>query len=117
MAEEKEYDWHLIPRYKLGAMNNGDVIGLNIEKNSIYLAKYSDEYFAGYSKCPHAGGDLTESRINPHGEIICPLHNYKFKLKNGQMDNQEYCITTYPIKSTIEGDLMIGFVKKKGWFF
>jgi len=117
LEESIEYDWHKIPRFRFAMMNNGDVIGFDINKKSIYLAKFEDAYFAGFSKCPHAGGDLTESKINLQGEIVCPLHNYKFKLKTGQMENQEYCLNTYPIKSTADGDLLIGFKKKKGWFF
>lgn len=40
--------------------------------------------------CPHRGADLSQANINGAGEIICPLHQYRFDLKTGDV-RSGYC--------------------------
>lgn len=35
-------------------------------------------------KCPHQGASLNKGRVNYLGDIICPLHEYRFDSKTGQ---------------------------------
>jgi nitrite reductase/ring-hydroxylating ferredoxin subunit len=44
-----------------------------------------EEFYAFSSSCPHRGASLIEGSINGIGEIICPLHNYRFDIKTGQV--------------------------------
>jgi len=41
-------------------------------------------------QCPHRGADLGQANINGAGEIICPLHQYRFDLKTGDV-RSGYC--------------------------
>ena len=45
--------------------------------------------------CPHRGADLSQANINGAGEIICPLHQYRFDLKTGDV-RAGYC-TSLPV--------------------
>lgn len=54
-------------------------------KKSIGILRIGDEFFAFDSQCPHRGADLLQANINGAGEIICPLHQYRFDLKSGQV--------------------------------
>ena len=42
------------------------------------------------AQCPHRGADLSQANINGAGEIICPLHQYRFDLKTGDV-RAGYC--------------------------
>ncbi len=63
------------------APNNIAVADINGKK--ICIARHNDSYFAFAYKCPHAGGVLADGHIDPLGNIVCPLHRYKFSLQNG----------------------------------
>ncbi len=45
--------------------------------------------------CPHRGADLSQANINGAGELICPLHQYRFDLKTGDV-RSGYC-TALPV--------------------
>jgi len=118
MSESTKLDWFPVPEHLSVPMDNGDIIGLKLNKKSIYVAKFQDSFFAGNSYCPHAGADLSEGSINNSGEVVCPLHNYKFKLKDGCIHGDDaYRLMTYPVKLEDNGKLYVGFKTKKGWFF
>jgi nitrite reductase/ring-hydroxylating ferredoxin subunit len=34
--------------------------------------------------CPHNGHSLLEGEVNYLGEVVCPLHGYRFNLQNGK---------------------------------
>ncbi|MFM7628759.1 MAG: Rieske (2Fe-2S) protein [Algoriphagus sp.] len=55
-------------------------------------------------QCPHRGADLTQANINGAGEIICPLHQYRFDLKTGDV-RSGYCasLPIYPNELTATG--------------
>lgn len=42
------------------------------------------------AQCPHRGADLTQANINGAGEIICPLHQYRFDMTTGDV-RSGYC--------------------------
>ena len=76
----------------------------------IALFNYKGEYYAIANKCPHKGGPLGEGRVQ-EGIVICPNHEWRFDLKNGDnMQNPELCIKSYPVRVRNE-KLYIGFKK------
>ncbi|MER3499168.1 MAG: (2Fe-2S)-binding protein [Chitinophagaceae bacterium] len=81
---KKEIIW-----YKLaGHINEIDFAANNIAvvtvaNKKICLAKFKEQLFAFAYKCPHAGGILAEGSIDALGNVVCPLHRYKYSLKNG----------------------------------
>jgi NAD(P)H-dependent nitrite reductase small subunit len=67
-------------------------------EDEIALFNYKGNYFAVANKCPHRGAPLGEGRIE-EGIVICPNHEWRFKLENGaNMQNPELFIPTYPVK-------------------
>ena len=58
------------------AENNIAVAEINSKK--ICIARYKTGYFAFAYKCPHAGGILADGYIDALGNIVCPVHRYKF---------------------------------------
>lgn len=56
----------------------------------IALLRIGDTVHAFDSQCPHRGADLGQANINGAGELICPLHQYRFDLKTGDV-RSGYC--------------------------
>ena len=65
----------------------------------IALFNYKGKYYAITNTCPHRGSPLGEGRIE-EGIVICPNHEWRFRLKDGaNMQNPELFIPTYPVKT------------------
>jgi 3-phenylpropionate/trans-cinnamate dioxygenase ferredoxin subunit len=81
-----------------------DIALVTIAGKKICLVKTSHGLKACSSQCPHAGGDLAEGIIDKRENIICPVHNYRFNLKNGMDTNNEgYFLKIYKIEKNEEG--------------
>jgi nitrite reductase/ring-hydroxylating ferredoxin subunit len=48
------------------------------------IGRWQGKYFAFAFKCPHAGGILSDGFIDAMGNIVCPLHRYKYSMSNGR---------------------------------
>ena len=63
------------------------------------LARFNDQVFATSYTCPHAGGIMSDGYIDAVGNIVCPLHRYKFSLEKGRnVSGEGYHLKTYPVK-------------------
>ncbi len=71
----------------------------------IALFNYKGKYYAIANKCPHRGSPLGEGRIE-EGIVICPGHEWRFKLESG-------VIPTYPVKTKNE-NIYIGLEGESG---
>ena len=81
--------------------------------HEIALFNYKGKYYAVANKCPHRGAPLGEGRIE-EGIVICPNHEWRFKLENGaNMQNPELFIPTYPVKVKKE-NIYIGLEGESG---
>lgn len=70
----------------------------------ITIARYNNRLFACTQKCPHAGGILAEGYIDAVGNIVCPLHRYKYSLKNGRnVSGEGYYLKTYALETREDG--------------
>ena len=70
----------------------------------ICIAKVGDELFACAQKCPHAGGHLALGYLDPLGNVVCPVHRYKFSLKNGRnISGEGYYLKHWPIEIRDDG--------------
>ena len=56
----------------------------------ICLVVRNGEFFAVEDSCPHNGESLNKGTINFSGEIVCPLHAYRFRLRTGR-EAEERC--------------------------
>jgi len=102
---EKKYNWHLIAEseQELGLMNNNMTV-VEVKGKKICIGKYQQEWFGFAYKCPHAGGIMADGYIDAVGNVVCPVHRYKFSLKNGRNTTGEgYYLKTYPVEQREEG--------------
>ena len=117
MTPSKKYTFHKIasspaelhfPDNKLLEIKAGD--------KTICLAQHKDSLQACAAKCPHAGGHLADGYIDPLGNIVCPLHRYKFSLQNGRnVSGEGYCLKTFPIEIREDG-VYAGIEEKNSLF-
>lgn len=89
----------------------GSLTEIEVKGKKICIVFYQNQLYACAAKCPHASGRMVEGFLDAVGNIVCPLHRYKFKLNNGFNSSGEgYYLKTYPIKLTEEG-IFIGIKK------
>jgi len=82
---------------------------IEIANKKICVAIHNEVLFACAAKCPHASGVMANGFIDTLGNIVCPLHRYKFNLKNGlNVSGEGYFLKTYPIEHRKEG-IFVGF--------
>ena len=75
----------------------------------ITVARQGNEVLACAHKCPHASGVLADGFIDAAGNLVCPLHRYKFNLVNGRnVSGEGYYLKTYGIEER-EAGIFVGF--------
>jgi len=57
---------------------------VKLGERRICIAHSEEGYSAVSDTCPHLGESLSRGSINYLNEVICPLHGYRFKLKDGR---------------------------------
>lgn len=114
---EKQYNWHkLADNINEILFEENGLAELEAGGKKFCLIKREDKVFACTHKCPHAGGRLADGYIDVQGNIVCPLHRYRFSTDNGRNTSGEgYFLKTYPVE-TRENGVYIGFEKSRGLF-
>ena len=81
----------------------GKIQLLIIDGKKIGLARFDSGFVAFDNMCPHQNEPLHKGMLTRYGEIVCPLHFYRFNSTTGQETNNR-CkpLETYPVK--IEND-------------
>ena len=109
-VNDKKYSWHKISDTvdEIYFSPNG-LAQLEIAGKIICVGKKDDQLSACTAKCPHAGGILADGYIDPLGNIVCPMHRYKFNLKNGRnISGEGYFLKTFPVELR-ENGVFVGF--------
>ncbi len=101
----KKYRWYKIAETKAEVqLAEKAAVSMEAGGKKMCLAKYNDQLFACASTCPHAGGVMSSGWVDEFGNIVCPLHRYKFSLANGRNTSGEgYFLKTYPIEERPDG--------------
>lgn len=76
-------DWTLLCRVE-------DVVdgrGLTVEAAGTRFAvvRDGDRFVVFFDRCPHAGGSLGSGWVE-EGSVVCPLHRWRFRLRDGRCD-------------------------------
>lgn len=70
-----------------------------IGEKELCLVKFNNLYFAVSNLCPHQYENLSKGQVTPYGEIVCPLHFYRFDLKTGtECQNRTHNLKTFKVK-------------------
>ncbi|MFM6924304.1 MAG: Rieske (2Fe-2S) protein [Ferruginibacter sp.] len=97
-------------RYKIAdnisgiCFNDRGLTEININGKIICLARQQDQLFACAQKCPHAGALLANGHQDALGNLVCPLHKYRFSLKNGRnVSGEGYHLKTFKVELAADG--------------
>lgn len=115
---EKKYTWYKIAdaATAFDFPPNG-LLELEAHGKKFCLAKHNDQLLACAHKCPHAGGNMAAGYTDALGNIVCPLHRYKFSLQHGRnVSGEGYFLKTFPVETREDG-VYIGFSENSlfGW--
>ncbi len=113
---EKKYTWHKIAVHinELGFADNNIAVA-DVKGKKMCIAKFKDDVFAVAYKCPHAGGILADGYIDALGNVVCPLHRYKYSLQNGRnVSGEGYYLKHWPVELRGDG-VYVGLEESSGW--
>ncbi|TRX58347.1 Rieske 2Fe-2S domain-containing protein [Fulvivirga sp. M361] len=86
------------------ALNKRNPIRLQLGEKSFCLTFFEGRYYVTDNACPHQKESLSGGTINYLGEVICPLHFYRFSVKTGrECQGRTADLTTYPTKMDDSG--------------
>ena len=105
----KNYQWYRIAasESELGFRENNIALA-EVKGKTICIGRYKDALFAFAYQCPHAGSVLADGRIDHNGNVVCPLHGYKFSMSNGRnVSGEGYYLRHWPVE-TREAGVFVG---------
>jgi nitrite reductase/ring-hydroxylating ferredoxin subunit len=112
----KKYKWYKIADSveELPITENG-LQEIEVGGKKVCVIIKDETLHACAAKCPHAGGSMSNGYVDAIGNIVCPLHRYKFSIENGRNTSGEgYFLKTYPIEKREIG-IFVG-IEEQGIF-
>ena len=101
-ASEAELDFH-----------DNHIAEVTAGERRICIGRFEDKLFAFANKCPHASGLFTSGYIDAVGNVVCPIHRYKFCMRNGRnVTGEGYFLRNWPVEIREDG-IYVGFEKNK----
>ncbi|WP_038006605.1 Rieske (2Fe-2S) protein [Terrimonas ferruginea] len=82
--------WHKIAEHpnELDFATNRIAV-VKVKGKTFCIGRHGEELFAFAYKCPHAGGIMADGYIDAMGQVVCPLHRYKFDMRTGRNTSGE----------------------------
>jgi nitrite reductase/ring-hydroxylating ferredoxin subunit len=114
---EKKITWHKIADHinEIGFADN-NIAMVEVKGKKMCIAKFNTGVFAFAYTCPHAGGVLADGYIDAMGNVVCPLHRYKYCLQNGRnISGEGYYLKNWPVELRGEG-VFVGMEETDGFF-
>ena len=112
--KEKKYNWHkLADSVAEMELSPTGITEMQVAGKTICVVLKDGVLLACTSKCPHAGGIMAAGFLDATGNIVCPLHRYKFNPANGRnISGEGYFLKTFPVEMRNDG-VFIGFEENK----
>lgn len=114
---EKKIIWTRIAEFinELDFQENNIAVS-ELNGKTICIGRFRENVFAFAYKCPHAGGILSDGYIDATGNVVCPLHRYKYNMENGRnVSGEGYYLKTWPVEIRADG-VYVGVEKTGGLF-
>ncbi|MBX2931668.1 MAG: Rieske 2Fe-2S domain-containing protein [Chitinophagaceae bacterium] len=111
-------DWHKVAEsiHEFNFQENNMCV-ISVADKKISIGLFDNKIFAFSYKCPHASGILSNGWIDNTGNVVCPVHRYKFCMENGRnVSGEGYYLKTFPIEIR-ENGVYIGIENKNFFSF
>ena len=114
---EKKYNWHKIAdSINELSLQESNLSEIEIKGKKICIGKNNEILFACSNKCPHASGRLSDGFVDVQGNIVCPIHRYRFNINSGRNTSGEgYYLKTFLIQEREDG-VYIAIENNKSFF-
>jgi nitrite reductase (NADH) small subunit len=87
-------------------MGEGRLFQINDAIIAVFRTRQG-KFYATQANCPHKNGPLIDGLVGG-GQIVCPLHAYKFDLATGSpVGNDCSALKTYEILVTETGEILL----------
>ena len=113
---EKKYTWHKVADHLTEiAFADNNIAVVEVKGKKICVARFKEEVFAVAYTCPHAGGIMANGYIDALGNVVCPLHRYKYNMQNGRnVSGEGYHLKHWPVEIREQG-VYVGMEESSGW--
>lgn len=98
-------EWHRIANneQELG-LSTGKLMEVQAGNRTVCITQYQEQWLACSPVCPHAGAKLAGGFVDALGNVVCPLHHYKFQLKTGRnVSGEGYFLKRFPMEVREDG--------------
>jgi nitrite reductase/ring-hydroxylating ferredoxin subunit len=114
---EKKYNWYKIAdRIDEMEFASTNIAVVEMRGKKICIGRLKEDVFAFSYKCPHAGGILADGYIDTLGNVVCPLHRYKYNPQNGcNISGEGYYLKHWPVEVREDG-IYVGMENEGGLF-
>lgn len=101
----RKFQWHKIADSTAELpLSASGLVEVEAAGKKLCLAVKDERLFACAAKCPHAGGRMADGFMDALGNIVCPLHRYRFSLEKGYNSSGEgFHLKTYPVEQREDG--------------
>ncbi len=90
--------------YKLEEPAGNSPVEIKIGSKKVCITMHLDKLQACAARCPHAGGAMAGGYVDALGNIVCPVHHYRFSLQNGRNTSGEgYFLKIYKVEEREDG--------------
>ncbi len=109
--------WHKISESRKELFPDGQTLTeVEVGGKRVCVGLSKDRLLACAATCPHAGARMANGYIDPLGNLVCPLHRYRFSMENGRNTSGEgYFLKIHRIEERSDG-IFVGIEEKKGLF-
>lgn len=84
--------------------NREGLATIRINDRNYCIANHKGKLHACNATCPHAGGKLSDGYIDALGNIVCPVHHYRFSLEHGRNTSGEgYQLKIFKVEEREDG--------------
>ncbi|HEX6305968.1 MAG TPA: Rieske 2Fe-2S domain-containing protein [Anaerolineales bacterium] len=87
-----------------GKLSPGEITQVEVEGQAVAVYNVDGQYFATHNRCTHAGGPLSQGRLDGRN-VICPWHDSCFDVRSGEATcgPAKRAVRTYQVQ--IDGDV------------
>ncbi len=81
-----------------------DIAVVEVNGKNICIGRHKNNLYAFAYLCPHASGIMADGYIDAVGNVVCPLHRYKFSMQNGRnVTGEGYYLKHWPVDCRADG--------------
>lgn len=84
--------------------NDQNLAEVEIAVRKFCIGRFENKLFAFAPKCPHASAHFINGYIYAMGNVVCPLHRYKFFMANGRnITGEGYFLKHWQVEAREDG--------------